>query len=171
MKVILFSFVLFLLLCGCRTSNNYLITEEQNKLFQIVIKIEEDSGFSLVTRAKHGFNYMVGEEFIDSIYLDSNIIHLVDKNIDLEEIQKQYKKSIKESNKLISDSFDMVRIVQFSNKTPEFLSFSKPIKYLQYYFINIKYNSWSSGYSSFLVFEKKGSDNFKILYRSVYRVT
>jgi len=171
MRAILFSFVLFLSLFGCRTSNSSLTTEEQNKLFQFVIKIEEDSGYSLVARAKHGLNYMVGEQFIDSIYLDSDFIRLVDKNIDPEEIQKKYKKSIKESNKLISNSFDIVRIVQFSNKSPEFLSFSKPIKYSQYYFINIKYNSWSSGYSAFLVLEKKGSDNFKILYRSVYRVT
>lgn len=171
MRVILFSLVLFLSLYGCRTNNNFLTTEEQNKLLQFAIKIEEDSSLSVVTGAKHGFYYMVGEQFHDSIYLDNSIIRLLDKNIDPEEIQKQYKKSLKQSNKLISDSFDIVRFVDFSNKSPGFISFSKPIKYLKYYFINFSYNSWSSGYSAFLVLEEKDSGNFNILYRRVYRVT
>jgi hypothetical protein len=170
MRAILFSLILFLLLQGCSTNNDSLTVKEQDKLFRTVIKIEEDSLLSVIIGAKHGFYYMIGDQFLDSIYIDSGV-NLIDKNINTQEIQNNYKKALKENSKLISDSFDIVHIVDFSNKSPEFLSFSKPIKYLNYYFINVSYNSWSSGYSTFLVLEKKDSDNFKLLYRRVYRVT
>lgn len=172
MRTVFLSLYLFLTLYGCETnSNNSLTTVEQNKLLQFAIKVEENSFLSVVMGAKHGFYYMVGDQFHDSIYLDSNDIHIIDKNINIQEIQKQYKKSLKESNRLISDSFDIVHYVDFSNKSPEFLSFSKPVKYLKYYFINFSYNSWSSGYSTLLIFEKIDSDNFALLYRSVYWIT
>ena len=171
MRTILFSSFFFLSLYGCKIGNNFLTTEEQGKLIQFAIRVEEDSLLSVVTGAKHGFYYMVGEQFQDSIYLDSVGIEMVDKKIKIKEIQRQYRLAIKESSKLISDSFDLVNFVDFSNKSPEFLSFSKPVKYLKYYFINISYNSWSSGYSSFLILEKKDLDNFKLVYRRVYRIT
>lgn len=170
MRTVLFSLVLFLSLYGCRINNNFLTNEEQNKLLQFAIKVEEDSFLSVVAGAKHGFYYMVGDQFHDSVYLDSSDIHLLDKNINVQEIQKQYKKAINESNKLISDSFDIVHFVDFSNKSPEFLSFSKPIKYLKYYFINFSYNSWSSGYSALLILEKNASGQFKLISRRVYRI-
>jgi hypothetical protein len=170
MKAILLSLFLVLLFQRCNTNSGSLTVREQDKLFHAAIKIEEDSLFSVISGAKHGFYYMVGEQFIDSIFIDSGV-NIIDKNINTQEIQRQYKRRLKESNKLISDSFDIVRIVDFSNKSPEFLSFSKPIKYLNYYFINVSYNSWSSGYSTFLVLEKKDVGNFKLLYRRVYRVT
>lgn len=170
MRAILFSLVLFLLLQRCNTNNGYLTVKEQDSLFHAVIKIEEDSLLSVISGAKHGFYYMVGEQFLDSIFIDSDV-KIIEKNINTQEIQRQYKKMVKESNKLISDSFDIVRIIDFSNKSPEFLSFSKPIKYLNYYFVNVSYNSWSSGYSVFLVLEKKDVKEFKLIYRRVFRVT
>ena len=95
-----FSLVLFLLLQGCKTNDAHLTTEEQDKLLQFAIKVEENSFLSVVNGAKHGFFYMVGDQFQDSIYLDSSAIHLIDKNINVKEIQKQYKKAIKEDNKI-----------------------------------------------------------------------
>lgn len=171
MRAILLILSLFISLQGCKTKNDSLPIEEQDKLLHTAIKIEEDSSWAMITEARHGFNYMVQERFLDSLFLDSSDIHLIDKSINVQAIQCQYKRALKESNKLISDSFDFVRVLEFSNKTPEFLSFSKPIKYLKYYFINFSYNSWSSGYSALLILEKKDSSSYNILYRKVYRVT
>ena len=170
MKAILFILVLLLSLQGCRSRNEFLTIEEQDKLLNIAIKIEEDSSWSIINRARHGFYYMVKQQFLDSIFLDSSKIHLIDRNINVQEIRSQYQKALKESNKLISDSFDFVHIIEFTNKTPEFLSFSKPIKYLKYYFINFSYNSWSSGYKSTLILEKSGSEQYRLIYRRVYEI-
>ena len=172
MKVILFCLVIFLSLQGCKTNRESLslTTEEQDKILQFAVKVEKDSSWAMITRAKHGFYYMVDYQFQDSIYLDSSAIHLIDKNINVQEIKNQYKKAIKENNKLISDSFYILHSIDFSNRYFEFLSFSKPIRYSKYYFINVSYNSWASGYSTFLILEKKDENSFNILYRQVYRV-
>ena len=172
MKFILFGIILFVSLFGCKTgSTDSLTTYEQNKLLQFAIKIEEDSLMSVIGGAKHGLYYMVGEQFQDSIYFDTAGIYLIDKNINLQEIQLKYKNEIKKCNELVSNNFDIVRFVKFSGRSPEFLSFSKPIKYLDYYFLNLSYNSWFSGYSSFLIIEMKEKGNYKLVYRRIYRVT
>lgn len=171
MRPVLFILILFFSLQGCNNHNDSFPIEEQCNLLSFVIKSEEDSSWAMITRAKHGFYYMVKDQFHDSIFFDNSDLRLIDKNINPSEIQRQYKKALKRNDEVVCDSFDLVRIIEFSNKSPESLSFSKPIKYLKYYFINFSYNSWSSGYSTFLVLEKIDLDNYNILCRRVYRVT
>lgn len=171
MKYVILILLILLLLVGCRNNKEALTIKEQVKLLHIAIKVEEDSSWAMIKSAIHGSHYLVKQHFLDSIYLDTGVINLIDKKLNLKGFQRRYKEELKESNKLISDSFVFVRINEFTNKTPEFLSFSKPIRYQKYYLMNFSYNSWSSGYSTILILEKKTSNNFNIVYRRVYRIS
>jgi len=166
-KLILFFLILFL---GCKTNNDILSCEEQTQMFNTIIKMEKDSSFGMIVAAKYGSYFLLNDQFNDTIYLDNNTISLIDKSINFKAIQKQYRKTLNKNKRLVSDSFNLIHLIEYSNKTPEFLSFSKPFKYLKYYFVNFRYYSWSSGYDSILILEKSGSGQFKIIYRRVYNV-
>jgi hypothetical protein len=169
----LFCLILLLagLFSGCKNRSKVLTMVDQNRLFDIAIRIEVDSSMGGINMARHGFNYLVGAKYLDSVYFDSIALRLIDKNINLDDIQQLYKKGLSKENKLISDSFDLIQVRQPSTKTPDFISFSKPISYFKYYLINFWFNSSASGYRSFLIFEKTSSDQFRLACRRVYWLT
>jgi len=159
------------LFSGCENRSNPLTIADQNRLFDIAIRIERDSSIGSINMARHGFNYLVGEKYLDSVYFDSSALRLIDKDIDLAGIQQLYKKGLGKEDRLVSDSFDLIQVREPSNKTPVFISFSKPIRYFNYYLINFCFNSWASGYGSFLIFEKNSSNQFRLVRRRVYWIT
>jgi hypothetical protein len=170
MNQILICLCIFVLGGGCNPARISLPFEEQNQLIITTINIENDSSVGIINGARNGSHYLLSDQFHDSIFIDTNMINLIDKNISGGEIQNQYKKALKENNKLAGDSFNFIHIVDYSNKTPIFLSVSKPIKYLKYYIVNFFYSSWSSGYKSALLFEEGNFAKPKLIYRRVYHI-
>jgi len=155
---------------SCDTPNSSLPVNEQEQIFKTIIKLEEDSSWGKINAAKYGTYYLLNGQFQDSIYIDDSISYLIDKKINIQKIKEQYKIEIGKNNKLETASFNLLYLIEYSNKIPIFLSFSKPIKYLGYYFVNFCFFSWSSGYSSTLILVKESSGNFRIVYRKVYSI-
>ena len=170
MNLVCLNLFFSLLFFGCKPINVSLPNEEQNRVIEAAINIEKDSSFGIINTAKYGSYYLLNDRFHDSVFVDSDMIYLIDKSISFQKIQGQYKKALNNSNKLVSDNFNLIHIVEYSNKTPVFLSFSKPIKYEKYYIVNFFYSSWSSGYKSTLLLKESNSGQLKLVYRRVYNL-
>lgn len=162
-------FLLFLLF-SCKQKSSILSNKDENQLILAAIHIEKDSSLGKIDGAKYGSYYLLNNRYQDTVYIGSNVVNLLKTNFDLKDIQEQYKNILNTDSLLHINGFDLIQIVEFSNKTPNFLSFSKPIKLLKYYIINFSYFSWASGYKSVLIFEKKATGEFRLVYRKVYQI-
>lgn len=155
---------------GCQSNKVSLSDDEQNQLIMATIKIEKDLSMGSINAAKYGSYYLLQDQFHDSIFVDSTMMYVIDNTSAAQEIKRQYRKLLGENNKLRSDSFNLIHLIEYSNKSPVFLSVSKPIKSSKYYLINFFFGSWSSGYNSALLFKKSASGQFQLVYRRMYRV-
>jgi len=170
--VLVFAGIIFfsLVFIQCKNPEESISDSEENQIFETIIKLEEDSSWGKIASAKYGAYYLLNDRFTDSIFLYDSAIHLIDNRISIVEIKEQYKNSLSKGNKLVTDSFHLLHLKEYSSKIPEFLSFSKPIKYLEYYFVNFCFYSWSSGYKSTFVLVKDTSGKYRPIYRRVYLI-
>lgn len=167
-KIKYFLYIAFLTiqLSSCSRSSTTLI--ERDEVIKAIISYEENEPFSLIKRCKKDNKYLLYNDYNDTILLDDNFRSKVDSQINIFEIRSQYKREfVKHIDFDTNHYFTISRIKDFNNKSPCSLSFSRPIKYLGYYFCAIDFNDWASGHGTTYVLKKNFEDKFVIIYSEV----
>jgi hypothetical protein len=161
-------FLIFQLLACSRSSTTKI---EREEVIKTIITYEENDPFSLINKCKRNNKYVLYNDYNDTIILDDNFRSKVDSQINIFEIKQQYKREFAKQIDIDTKQFYSIdRIKDFNNKSPCSLSFSRPIKYLGYYFSTIDFNDWASGHSTTYVLKKNTEGKFIIIFSQVMRL-
>ena len=142
---------------------------ERKEIIKTIISYEVNAPFSIIRRCKINNRYLVYNNYNNSIRLDDSLRYKVDSQIEVFEITKQYKREI---TKKIETDFDtnifylIDRNKHVDNRSPSVINMfiSKPIKYLKYYFSQLDFNDWSSGYGTKYVLKKEPNGKFIVIF-------
>ena len=168
--VIMPYFFIFFIFLSCKQISTTI--NERNQIIIMLMQEQEKDPLNLMRKCMSKEKYKIYNDYNDTLYL-SNEIDKTIPEFQQKEVIKQYKIEFAQNKKIDFDTSNFIIVkkpTDFDNNSSCCISFSRPIRYKNYYLINLEYNDWASGKRIFYILKENSIGRLEIVLQKLISI-